>query len=236
MNSIRDSRNGKSVGEAFTLVELLVVVAIIGLLISLVLPAASSSLARARSVGCLSNLRQYHLGLTLYAVDNGGRVPRSGDYFYFKGVRPYVGGPDTTKAYLGRPEPAVFSCPEAGRRALRDFNADIVQVTYGYPVVMLHRKVNNPALADQQRGRNLGSFKTPATSVALLDVGTRVVQPGSIRYVVASNSLTWQLLQLDLAHPNGSANAVFIDGHAANSGVDQWAVEWTRRIRWEPGF
>jgi len=43
---------------AFTLVELLVVIAIIGILISLVMPVIGKALQRAKTVQCMSNLKQ----------------------------------------------------------------------------------------------------------------------------------------------------------------------------------
>ncbi len=64
---------GLSVGRScpFTLLELLVVVAVIGLLAAILLPALS--LARAKALGsqCQSNLRQIGLGLHLYVDDFG---------------------------------------------------------------------------------------------------------------------------------------------------------------------
>ncbi|MFW6059738.1 MAG: DUF1559 domain-containing protein [Phycisphaeraceae bacterium] len=56
--------------QAFTLVELLVVIALIALLIAILLPALSSAREQARRVGCASNLRQFGLTLHAYEQDN----------------------------------------------------------------------------------------------------------------------------------------------------------------------
>jgi prepilin-type processing-associated H-X9-DG protein/prepilin-type N-terminal cleavage/methylation domain-containing protein len=61
--------------SAFTLVELLVVVAIVALLAALLLPALSQARARGQGIVCLSNLRQITLTLHLYAADHADALP-----------------------------------------------------------------------------------------------------------------------------------------------------------------
>jgi prepilin-type N-terminal cleavage/methylation domain-containing protein/prepilin-type processing-associated H-X9-DG protein len=66
--------NRRTQSNAFTLIELLVVIAIILLLAALLLPALKSARAKAKSVGCISNLRQVGYAAVLYADDNQGLV------------------------------------------------------------------------------------------------------------------------------------------------------------------
>jgi prepilin-type N-terminal cleavage/methylation domain-containing protein/prepilin-type processing-associated H-X9-DG protein len=61
--------------RGFTLVELLVVVAIISLLLGILVPALGRARELARRVTCLSNTRQMALAATTYAQEYGQRFP-----------------------------------------------------------------------------------------------------------------------------------------------------------------
>jgi prepilin-type N-terminal cleavage/methylation domain-containing protein/prepilin-type processing-associated H-X9-DG protein len=66
---------GDMTGRAFTLVELLVVMAVLGLLAALLMPAFGRANESARATVCLSNLRQVGLALQIYVQDNNNRLP-----------------------------------------------------------------------------------------------------------------------------------------------------------------
>lgn len=57
----------------FTLVELLVAIAILSVLAALLLPALSKARRQAKAVTCANNLRQLYLANTMYADEHGGK-------------------------------------------------------------------------------------------------------------------------------------------------------------------
>jgi prepilin-type processing-associated H-X9-DG protein len=71
-HKLRTARSGKRV--AFTLVELLVVIGLIGVLIAMLLPALSQAREQAKWVQCQSNLRQIGVHLEIYSQNWNGYI------------------------------------------------------------------------------------------------------------------------------------------------------------------
>ncbi|NNC87247.1 MAG: prepilin-type N-terminal cleavage/methylation domain-containing protein [Akkermansiaceae bacterium] len=93
--------------RGFTMVEVMIVVAIIVVLVAVGYPVTRGVLERAHRTQCLGKLREIGVGLDLYLADHGDRFPEiamagsaPGEELTLEGVlREYVAGPD------------VFHCP-----------------------------------------------------------------------------------------------------------------------------
>jgi prepilin-type N-terminal cleavage/methylation domain-containing protein len=90
----------------FTLVELLVVIAVVGILAALFLPVLGKAKERARITQCLSNLRQIGVGLKMYVDDHDGIFPPHANMPWANPAPPgrevysgVIGGRDPAPAY-----------------------------------------------------------------------------------------------------------------------------------------
>lgn len=71
--------------KAFTLIEMLIVVAIVALLVALLFPVLLNARRHAQISPCISNLKQLYTALTMYRDDCGGCWP-----YYLAQLEPYV--------------------------------------------------------------------------------------------------------------------------------------------------
>jgi prepilin-type N-terminal cleavage/methylation domain-containing protein len=70
----------KQLDKGFTLVELLVVIALIGMLVVLLMPALASAKSRDARITCINNLKQVGLAFRLWEGDHNNRYPMATSY------------------------------------------------------------------------------------------------------------------------------------------------------------
>lgn len=195
----------KKVSSGFTLIELILVIAIIGVLIVVALPVISKCYAQGQSVQCISNLRQWGIALNLYAADHNGLTPRRGQGVqafwitdrpddWFNALPPYLGLPSySDQVNSGHPavptDKSVFVCPAAVKEPV-------------YPNFLCYGM--NMYLSPWIRPdpHRLVELPSPSQLVFMAD------GPGGWCSTIPSS----QGYSVKARH-NGRANVVFVDGH-----------------------
>lgn len=105
-------RRNFDVAKGFTLLEVLVVIAIVAILAASLFPVLAHAKGKARRTACINNLHQINLGIHLFADDAndtmpGARTNSAADPFtvYKKLMKRYVGMEGTSE------RSAIFACP-----------------------------------------------------------------------------------------------------------------------------
>ncbi len=121
--------------NAFTLIEMLVVISIIAVLVALSFPVLSSIRKKGYQAACVSNIRQALTATLLAANDNGGRYPNMHGYSWEQGetwiadtLAPYFGGT------VGKDPNKVLRCPAAERNPQEAWLEDSRYCHYRYNI------------------------------------------------------------------------------------------------------
>ncbi len=199
--------------RCFTLIELLVVVAIIAVLVAILLPALNSARDRARTISCLSNLRQTGVAFLYYVDDNNGTYPQG----YASGgwpnrLRPYVKSQFAVFHYYAHPgvdyPGYVMStglCPSHINHPIRSavVSADF---TYNYSVFGFYPwhayPINSSTITDTAR-------------TFLIADGYDGLDVNAGCFVFTHGHLAAKKGVLGAVHGNGKlVNMLFADGHS----------------------
>jgi len=120
--------------RAFTLLELVVVIVVLGLILAVALPRYHKPRMRARQVACLGNLKILGLAYRSYAVVHGDRYPM---LFGTNGIGPVgLAGPVSVAHFYGvmsneLATPWVLVCPADNRRPATNWAAlSVTNISY----------------------------------------------------------------------------------------------------------
>jgi len=212
------SRCAPKAHGAFNLLELLVTIAIIGILAALLLPVLTRSKASAQRIKCVSNLHQLGIAAQLYWDENNGKCFRYGGSFTNGGQLYWFGwieageegqrvfDPTQGALYQYLQGRGVELCP-AFNYGLSQYKLKGSSATYGYGYTL------------NLSGITINRVKNPSITAFLGDAAqvNTWQDPAS-----PSNPLLeeWYYIDESTNPPNGhfrhaqKANVAFCDGHA----------------------
>ncbi|MGA2034970.1 MAG: type II secretion system protein [Thermoguttaceae bacterium] len=218
-------------GRAFTLVEMLVVIAVIGVLAALLMVAVVNARASFRRIACLNNLHDIGLAINSYSNRSYGRIPfgpKAPPMMTAMDFYPSTGAPTSLVSLMdGTPvglglllknelggQAGVFFCPDSDQKPT-DAESDLglvgvgqAQSSYYYRHASVARKYDPPGMdvlhPDHIELDNLGPNRNGLPIRALVMDTQFVVSPDFAQFGITPRTHH----QMDLT------NVLFSDGHA----------------------
>ncbi|MDP0496062.1 MAG: DUF1559 domain-containing protein [Verrucomicrobiota bacterium JB024] len=156
---------------AFTLIELLTVIAIIGVLAGIIVAITGRASTSAQDVACTSNLRQIGLAVQLYGGEHkiyppalGGGTYEPSGYLWYRTLRPYMEGqkPEEESKVYNSP---VIVCPG---RTITSVPSDGTLSSYAAHPLLFFDETNPNRVP-----RRMGSLERPAEIIMMADATQR---------------------------------------------------------------
>ena len=221
---------------AFTLVELLVVVGIIGLLVAILLPTLGRARENANRVKCLSNLRQLGMAMDMYVNDNKGCWPggaqlqdiqvREDDWIWWQEVpvmpnRPKVDiNGSKILLYLGTFKEDVFRCPSDNIDAHTPHTGGVYRYSYVINQYLVDGRIKYSAVRNASEKIMMVEEDEWSINDGYWNPGQGLTTSDSKDLIAIRHDRLKVFpdprAQAIASHPNAQrrGNVVFVDGHA----------------------
>lgn len=224
----------------FTLIELLVVIAIIAILASMLLPALQHSKDVAKSMACMSNVKQFGIGFNSYANDGNGYLPclnvdastspaNYGWWMNLIGAGAYVPVKQWWNEAYGSVKTGAWRCPSVADAALSwggGYGVHECPKHFNYASYPRLASYSRPSelfmLSDSWQRNSSGAAGDKTTWIAVQ------CPPNCGGWNTASS---WHEVPSSI-HRNGGGNALFFDGHAMFTSYSALAVNLNDIFGW----
>lgn len=229
----------KSFREAFTLMELLICVSLIALLMGLLSPVLKNARDAAKKAACTNNLRNIGHAAIMYANENGGWLPHSGNadmpvitpnQTWKWLIAPYLGISSPSKQQL---ENNVFRCPAQKNPTCGTVARGDNGFYGGYGWNFLYLGWRDAVTSGTKPWINLSQVGNPAQTIMAGDTSdyqANGAYPARVFYLYDSDASGELSLSQSYRH-NGGGNYLWVDGHVSwHSAADVW----DHRTQWFP--
>jgi prepilin-type processing-associated H-X9-DG protein/prepilin-type N-terminal cleavage/methylation domain-containing protein len=228
--------------SAFTLIEAVIVVAIIALLAAILLPSLSLARKQARATVCMSNCKQIALAFIEYGVEYKGEYPRTGCAMA-RGLKPgqedMISPTDYWLAVLSRYSKSdlLFRCPEDRAENFINWSGtdwDALSENQRQDISENKRwssYVMNSWVAEEYKC--LSDMRQGQYTILIAESAPTMKGVGHLH--PNEDWIDEKTAKADLAHDRhrGMANYIYVDGHVARMRFEEtWVLD--HRNCWDP--